>query len=173
MGRGVLDSSVHPCMSGTLDEPGGLTLPPFPSLLVVNQPAASSAAPLAPPSCDDGNGDTPKPKKNRCFMCRKRVGLTGERGGGFWWCQKACSLLALTVGGVSVFRVRLSLWKPVLWHPPILRQAQLSLRLQSRRRRQDPEGEPGGGGGQDPENIDQVATARKRGTRNTSGTLLT
>lgn len=76
-------------------------------------------------------------------------------------------------GGFSVFRVRLSLWKPVLWHPPILRQAQLPLRLQSRRRRQDPEGEPGGGGGQDPENIDQVATARKRGTRNMSGTLLT
>ncbi|XP_003977447.1 AN1-type zinc finger protein 5-like [Takifugu rubripes] len=44
---------------------------------VVNQPAASSAAPLASPSGDDGKGDTPKPKKNRCFMCRKRVGLTG------------------------------------------------------------------------------------------------
>lgn len=36
-------------------------------------------------------------------MCRKRVGLTGEWGGGFWWCWKACSLLALTVGGGSLF----------------------------------------------------------------------
>lgn len=88
-------------------------------------------------------------------MCRKRVGLTGEWGGVL---VGSAGLLTLGSdrggGGVSAFRVRLSLWKSVLWHPPILRQAQLSLRLQSRRRRQDPEGEPGGGGGQDPENID-------------------
>ncbi|CAL9708482.1 unnamed protein product [Knipowitschia caucasica] len=44
---------------------------------VVNQPAASSPAPVASLSSDESNGDTPKPKKNRCFMCRKRVGLTG------------------------------------------------------------------------------------------------
>ncbi|XP_072290067.1 AN1-type zinc finger protein 5a isoform X2 [Eucyclogobius newberryi] len=44
---------------------------------VVNQPAASSPAPVASSSSEENKGDTPKPKKNRCFMCRKRVGLTG------------------------------------------------------------------------------------------------
>eukprot|EP00064_Thunnus_orientalis_P006725 superscaffoldBa00000715_g6743 len=44
---------------------------------VVSQPAASSPTPVASSSCDESKGDTPKPKKNRCFMCRKRVGLTG------------------------------------------------------------------------------------------------
>lgn len=46
--------------------------------VVINQPAASSSTPVASSSSEDGKGDTPKPKKNRCFMCRKRVGLTGE-----------------------------------------------------------------------------------------------
>lgn len=49
--------------------------------VVVSQPAASSPTPVASSSSDDSKGDTPKPKKNRCFMCRKRVGLTGEHGG--------------------------------------------------------------------------------------------
>ncbi|KAM4578958.1 AN1-type zinc finger protein 5a isoform 1-T2 [Fundulus diaphanus] len=44
---------------------------------VVSQPAASSPSPVASPSTEEGKGETPKPKKNRCFMCRKRVGLTG------------------------------------------------------------------------------------------------
>ncbi|XP_061842181.1 AN1-type zinc finger protein 5a isoform X1 [Nerophis lumbriciformis] len=44
---------------------------------VVNQPAASSLAPVASPSNDDSKEDSSKPKKTRCFMCRKRVGLTG------------------------------------------------------------------------------------------------
>lgn len=44
---------------------------------VVNQPAASSPAPVVSSSSEESKGDTPKPKKNRCFMCRKRVGLTG------------------------------------------------------------------------------------------------
>ncbi|XP_061624580.1 AN1-type zinc finger protein 5a isoform X2 [Phyllopteryx taeniolatus] len=44
---------------------------------VVNQPAASSPTPLASSSSDDSKDDSSKPKKNRCFMCRKRVGLTG------------------------------------------------------------------------------------------------
>ncbi|XP_019718309.1 AN1-type zinc finger protein 5a [Hippocampus comes] len=44
---------------------------------VVNQPAASSATPIASSSSDDSKDDSSKPKKNRCFMCRKRVGLTG------------------------------------------------------------------------------------------------
>lgn len=49
--------------------------------IVVSQPAASSPTPVASSSSEEGKGDTPKPKKNRCFMCRKRVGLTGEQGG--------------------------------------------------------------------------------------------
>ncbi|XP_056322612.1 AN1-type zinc finger protein 5b [Danio aesculapii] len=43
---------------------------------VVTQPTASSA----PPSTAEEETKTtgaPKPKKNRCFMCRKKVGLTG------------------------------------------------------------------------------------------------
>ncbi|XP_067378459.1 AN1-type zinc finger protein 5a isoform X1 [Channa argus] len=43
---------------------------------VVSQPAASSPTPVAS-SSEESKNDTPKPKKNRCFMCRKRVGLTG------------------------------------------------------------------------------------------------
>ncbi|XP_068422898.1 AN1-type zinc finger protein 5a isoform X2 [Clinocottus analis] len=50
---------------------------PEPLEPVVNQPAASSPSPVASSSNEEGKGDTPKPKKNRCFMCRKRVGLTG------------------------------------------------------------------------------------------------
>ncbi|XP_008279048.1 AN1-type zinc finger protein 5a isoform X1 [Stegastes partitus] len=50
---------------------------PEPLEPVVNQPAASSPTPVASSSSEEGKGDTPKPKKNRCFMCRKRVGLTG------------------------------------------------------------------------------------------------
>lgn len=48
--------------------------------LVVSQPAASSSTPVAASSGEEGKGETPKPKKNRCFLCRKRVGLTGEFG---------------------------------------------------------------------------------------------
>ncbi|KAM9822538.1 AN1-type zinc finger protein 5a [Syngnathus typhle] len=45
---------------------------------VVKQPAASSPSlPIASSSSDDSKDDSSKPKKNRCFMCRKRVGLTG------------------------------------------------------------------------------------------------
>ncbi|XP_069555836.1 AN1-type zinc finger protein 5a isoform X1 [Brachyistius frenatus] len=50
---------------------------PEPLEPVVCQPAASSPTPLASSSSEESKGDTPKPKKNRCFMCRKRVGLTG------------------------------------------------------------------------------------------------
>lgn len=46
---------------------------------VVTQPTASAA----PPSSADGDEaktpEAPKHKKNRCFMCRKKVGLTGEQ----------------------------------------------------------------------------------------------
>ncbi|XP_055742327.1 AN1-type zinc finger protein 5-like isoform X2 [Salvelinus fontinalis] len=41
---------------------------------VVIQPTASSPVTA---SGDEAKEDTPKPKKNKCFMCRKRVGLTG------------------------------------------------------------------------------------------------
>jgi len=44
---------------------------------VVTQPTAASPSPAAPGNEEEGAGDAPKPKKNRCFMCRKRVGLTG------------------------------------------------------------------------------------------------
>uniref|UniRef100_A0A3B4VGT0 Zinc finger, AN1-type domain 5a n=1 Tax=Seriola dumerili TaxID=41447 RepID=A0A3B4VGT0_SERDU len=50
---------------------------PEPLEPVVSQPAASSPTPVASSSSEESKGDTPKPKKNRCFMCRKRVGLTG------------------------------------------------------------------------------------------------
>ncbi|KAM9743047.1 AN1-type zinc finger protein 5a isoform 1-T1 [Menidia menidia] len=50
---------------------------PEPLEPVVSQPAASSPTPVASSSVEESQGDTPKPKKNRCFMCRKRVGLTG------------------------------------------------------------------------------------------------
>merc|ERR1739838_868775 len=54
---------------------------PEPLEPVVSQPTASSTSPVASSSssssADDGKGDGNKPKKNRCFMCRKRVGLTG------------------------------------------------------------------------------------------------
>ncbi|XP_038559007.1 AN1-type zinc finger protein 5a isoform X1 [Micropterus salmoides] len=50
---------------------------PEPLEPVVSQPAASSPTPIASASSEESKGDTPKPKKNRCFMCRKRVGLTG------------------------------------------------------------------------------------------------
>lgn len=49
--------------------------------VVISQPAASSSTPVVASSSEEGKGETPKPKKNRCFMCRKRVGLTGELGG--------------------------------------------------------------------------------------------
>ncbi|TKS79087.1 Zinc finger protein 5 [Collichthys lucidus] len=42
-----------------------------------SSPDMSSPTPVASSSSEEGKGDTPKPKKNRCFMCRKRVGLTG------------------------------------------------------------------------------------------------
>uniref|UniRef100_A0A3Q0QXY3 Zinc finger, AN1-type domain 5a n=1 Tax=Amphilophus citrinellus TaxID=61819 RepID=A0A3Q0QXY3_AMPCI len=50
---------------------------PEPLEPVVSQPAASSPTPVASSSSEESKSDTPKPKKNRCFMCRKRVGLTG------------------------------------------------------------------------------------------------
>ncbi|KAM4575817.1 AN1-type zinc finger protein 5a isoform 2-T2 [Odontesthes bonariensis] len=50
---------------------------PEPLEPVISQPAASSPTPVASSSIEESQGDTPKPKKNRCFMCRKRVGLTG------------------------------------------------------------------------------------------------
>lgn len=46
--------------------------------IVVSQPAASSPSPVAASSNEEGKGESAKPKKNRCFMCRKRVGLTGK-----------------------------------------------------------------------------------------------
>ncbi|KAB5543876.1 hypothetical protein PHYPO_G00084660 [Pangasianodon hypophthalmus] len=45
---------------------------------VVTQPTASSSSSVnTAVSAETKTPDAPKPKKNRCFMCRKKVGLTG------------------------------------------------------------------------------------------------
>uniref|UniRef100_A0A8C7TLY4 AN1-type zinc finger protein 5 n=2 Tax=Oncorhynchus mykiss TaxID=8022 RepID=A0A8C7TLY4_ONCMY len=44
---------------------------------VVTQPTASASPPSAAGSDESKSPDSAKPKKNRCFMCRKKVGLTG------------------------------------------------------------------------------------------------
>ncbi|KAG7322997.1 hypothetical protein KOW79_014343 [Hemibagrus wyckioides] len=45
---------------------------------VVTQPTASSSCSVnTAVSAETKTPDAPKPKKNRCFMCRKKVGLTG------------------------------------------------------------------------------------------------
>ncbi|XP_063334960.1 AN1-type zinc finger protein 5b [Pelmatolapia mariae] len=44
---------------------------------VVSQPAVSASHPSTAGSEDSKSPEPPKPKKNRCFMCRKKVGLTG------------------------------------------------------------------------------------------------
>ncbi|XP_066567259.1 AN1-type zinc finger protein 5a isoform X3 [Amia ocellicauda] len=44
---------------------------------VVTQPTASTSHPSAPGSDETKAPEMPKTKKNRCFMCRKKVGLTG------------------------------------------------------------------------------------------------
>lgn len=50
----------------------------FPPLSpVVNQPPSAVSLPSTAGSEEAGGPEAPKPKKNRCFMCRKKVGLTG------------------------------------------------------------------------------------------------
>ncbi|KAG9261506.1 AN1-type zinc finger protein 5a [Astyanax mexicanus] len=45
---------------------------------VVTQPTSSYSPVAGAPASDEGKSpDASKPKKNRCFTCRKRVGLTG------------------------------------------------------------------------------------------------
>uniref|UniRef100_A0AAZ1WZZ8 Zinc finger, AN1-type domain 5b n=2 Tax=Oreochromis aureus TaxID=47969 RepID=A0AAZ1WZZ8_OREAU len=44
---------------------------------VVSQPAVSALHPSTAGSEESKTPEPPKPKKNRCFMCRKKVGLTG------------------------------------------------------------------------------------------------
>lgn len=44
---------------------------------VISQPT-SSYSPVPQCSDEDKSPDSSKPKKNRCFICRKRVGLTGK-----------------------------------------------------------------------------------------------
>ncbi|KAJ8380713.1 hypothetical protein SKAU_G00014910 [Synaphobranchus kaupii] len=44
---------------------------------VVTQPTASASRPTDPGSEDPKPPEATKTKKNRCFMCRKKVGLTG------------------------------------------------------------------------------------------------
>ena len=44
---------------------------------VVTQPSPSVSQPSTSQS-EEKAPELPKPKKNRCFMCRKKVGLTGK-----------------------------------------------------------------------------------------------
>ncbi|GLD56713.1 AN1-type zinc finger protein 5-like protein [Lates japonicus] len=44
---------------------------------VVSQPTVSASHPSTAGSEESKTPEPPKPKKNRCFMCRKKVGLTG------------------------------------------------------------------------------------------------
>ncbi|XP_038143553.1 AN1-type zinc finger protein 5-like [Cyprinodon tularosa] len=44
---------------------------------VVNQPPSAVSLPSTAGSEEAGGPEAPKPKKHRCFMCRKKVGLTG------------------------------------------------------------------------------------------------
>ncbi|CAN9504776.1 unnamed protein product [Ophioblennius macclurei] len=44
---------------------------------VVTQPTVSASHPLTAGSEESPSPEPAKPKKNRCFMCRKKVGLTG------------------------------------------------------------------------------------------------
>ncbi|EPY73931.1 AN1-type zinc finger protein 5 [Camelus ferus] len=46
------------------------------SPMVVTQPSPSVSQPSTSQS-EEKAPELPKPKKNRCFMCRKKVGLTG------------------------------------------------------------------------------------------------
>ncbi|XP_034565445.1 AN1-type zinc finger protein 5-like [Notolabrus celidotus] len=44
---------------------------------VLNQPTSSASHPSTAGSEDSKAQEPPKPKKNRCFLCRKKLGLTG------------------------------------------------------------------------------------------------
>lgn len=44
---------------------------------VLSQPTSSASHPSTAGSEENKAPEPPKPKKNRCFMCRKKVGLTG------------------------------------------------------------------------------------------------
>ncbi|XP_034458216.1 AN1-type zinc finger protein 5-like [Hippoglossus hippoglossus] len=44
---------------------------------VVSQPTVSSSHPSTAGSDESETPEPPKPKKNRCFLCRKKIGLTG------------------------------------------------------------------------------------------------
>lgn len=46
---------------------------------VVNQTPSSVPQPSTAGSEEVGPSEPTKPKKNRCFMCRKKIGLTGKK----------------------------------------------------------------------------------------------
>lgn len=54
------------------------------ALTVVTQPSPSVSQPSTSQS-EEKASELPKPKKNRCFMCRKKVGLTGMRALCQYW----------------------------------------------------------------------------------------
>uniref|UniRef100_A0AAY5KZ90 Zinc finger, AN1-type domain 5b n=1 Tax=Esox lucius TaxID=8010 RepID=A0AAY5KZ90_ESOLU len=63
-------------MSISCDEEGGSPKAEL-AKPVVTQPIASASPPSAAGSDQSKSPEPAKPKKNRCFMCRKKVGLTG------------------------------------------------------------------------------------------------
>ncbi|XP_014847179.1 PREDICTED: AN1-type zinc finger protein 5-like [Poecilia mexicana] len=62
-----LSSREKPASGSKLEDPEA----------VVNQPPCSVPLPSTAGSEEVGPSEPTKPKKNRCFMCRKKVGLTG------------------------------------------------------------------------------------------------
>ncbi|XP_061887557.1 AN1-type zinc finger protein 5-like isoform X2 [Entelurus aequoreus] len=73
--------------------------------------------------------DPLKPKKNRCFMCRKKLGLTAPLLLTRLCSKKKATKMKANNGVKDLGRFWLSLWELVLWRSPLLRQTQLSIRL--------------------------------------------
>lgn len=74
IGLGLLSESTHATLQCFHFWHFSLSI--FPT--VITQPTSSySPIPVAQGSDEGKSPDSSKPKKNRCFTCRKRVGLTG------------------------------------------------------------------------------------------------
>ena len=124
------------------------------------------------------DSDQPKAaKKNRCFSCRKKVGLTGKvlthsPVGLVQWLNSshflALSLYVLYIleihlavshfvlpsnSSVCVPRLRLPMRQRVLQHAPVLRRSQLHFQLQGRRSGEDQESQPCLRRGEDTEDL--------------------
>jgi len=86
--------------------------------------AAVTAKPATSPEGDQGAKEGKK-KKNRCQLCKKKVGLTGELSG---------LIMCRTLFSLSSFRLHMPLRRPLLRHPPLHGQTRLQLRFQEARR---------------------------------------